>query len=409
MAESAGTHGGTASRTADGATRRRTALVLSGGGARGAYQAGVLSGLVALGLIPPGVSPFDVIVGSSAGSLNAGMLAAYADDLSVGIARQIDVWSTVRAQDVFRTDIRSLGRIGARWAWDLSFGGALRHVQPKALLDTAPLRKLIGRIPLSRIDANVRSGALYAVAVAATDLHTADGQLFVHGHREIRPWKRTRWQIETVPLTVDHLMASSAIPIFFPPVRIAGRYFGDGSIRNTAPLSPAINLGAERVIAIGVQGPAELPPKRASPPTIAQIAGVLLDAVMLDAIETDVEHSRRVNRSVVRCRADDGDAFRWVDVLWLTPSIDFRAIAGSLSDQVPPIVRYLMRGLGSDESITELLSYLLFVPAFTTRLIEIGRSDALAAGDQIRRFLSGPRPAGGRSDSVEERGLAVGG
>ena len=380
------------------AARRRSALVLSGGGARGAYQAGVLRGLVDLGLIPPGASPFDVIVGSSAGSINAGMLAAYADDLPTGIARLVEVWNAIEAHDVFRTDIRSLGRIGVRWAWDLSFGGALRHVQPKSLLDTAPLRKLLARIPLARIEAHVRSGSLYAIAVAATDLYTANGHLFVQGHSEIRPWKRSRWRVEPVQLTIDHLMASSAIPIFFPSVRIGGRYFGDGSIRNTAPLSPAINLGAERIIAIGVQGPGTPEPprrKRLTPPTIAQIAGVLLDAVMLDAIETDVEHSVRVNRSVVSCRsADAPNAFRWIDVLWLTPSIDFREIAAELSNYVPPIVRYLMRGLGSDESITELLSYLLFAPAFTTRLIQIGHADALAAAEEIGSFLAAPVAVG---------------
>jgi NTE family protein len=372
----------------------RTALVLSGGGARGAYQAGVLHGMVALGLIPPGPTPFQVIVGSSAGAINAGMLAAHADDLALGVARLVEVWSTVQPQDVFRTDIRSLGRIGARWAWDLSFGGALRRVQPKSLLDTAPLRRLLSRIPLARIDANVRSAALAAVAVSATDLYTANGHLFVHADRQIRPWKRSRWRIESTRLTVEHLMASSAIPIFFPAVRIGGRYFGDGSLRNTSPLSPAINLGAERIVAIGVQGPGTAEPprrKRLGPPTIAQIAGVLLDAVMLDAIETDVEHSRRVNRSVVSCRnGDSANPFRWIDVLWLQPSLDFRDIALELSSYVPPIVRYLMRGLGSDESITELLSYLLFAPAFTTRLIQIGHSDALAAGDQIRAFLTTP-------------------
>jgi NTE family protein len=384
----------------------RTALVLSGGGARGAYQAGVLQGLVEQGLIAAGPSPFHVIVGSSAGSINAGLLAAHADELSAGIARLVEMWAAIEAHDVFRTDIGSLGRIGARWAWDLSFGGALRHVQPKSLLDTAPLRALLGRIPFARIDAHVRSGALYAVAVAATDLYTANGHLFVHGHRQIRPWKRSRWRIESVQLAAEHLMASSAIPIFFPSVRIGGRYFGDGSIRNTAPLSPAINLGADRIVAIGVQGPgtAEPPQKRLAPPTIAQIAGVLLDAVMLDAIETDVEHSSRINQSVLTCRRRDAaNAMRWIDVLWLTPSVDFRAIAAELSDHVPPIVRYLMRGLGSDESISELLSYLLFASAFTSRLIDIGRSDALAAAAQIRSFLTGPPDEGGRPAPIDGR------
>jgi NTE family protein len=378
--------------------RSRTALVLSGGGARGAYQAGVLQGLAEIGVIGPEGSPFEIIVGSSAGSINAGMLAAHADDLRTGVDRLMEVWGGIAASDVFRTDIRSLGSIGVRWAWDLSFGGALRRVQPKSLLDTAPLRTLLKRIPLARIEDHVKSGALYAAAVAATDLYTSNGYLFVQGHPGIRTWKRSRWRIERTRLTIDHLMASSAIPIFFPSVRIDGRHFGDGCIRNTAPLSPAINLGADRIVAIGVQGPvAEEPPrgKKLPPPTIAQIAGVLLDAVMLDAVESDVEHSGRVNRSVLSCRTrGGGEAFRWIDVLWLRPSMNIGALAAELSDHVPPAVRYLMRGLGTDESITELLSYLLFDPAFTTRLIEAGRSDVRAARAEILRFAAaGGAPA----------------
>jgi NTE family protein len=373
-------------------TTSRTALVLSGGGARGAYQAGVLQGLVEIGMIGEEGSPFDIIVGSSAGSINAGMLAAHADVLRNGVARLVEVWSQIAANEVFRTDIRSLGRIGVRWAWDLSFGGALRRVQPKALLDTAPLRTLLKRIPLARVDEHVKSGALHAAAVAATDLYTSNGYLFVQGHSGIKPWKRSRWRIERTRLTIDHLMASSAIPIFFPSVKIDGRHFGDGCIRNTAPLSPAINLGAQRVVAVGVQGPGSdaAASRKLPPPTIAQIAGVLLDAVMLDAIESDVEHSARVNRSVVSCRAREGnDPFRWVDVLWLRPSVDIGALAAELADHVPPVVRYLMRGLGTDESISELVSYLLFDPAFTLRLIEAGRSDVRAAKAEILRFAAG--------------------
>lgn len=371
---------------------RRIALVLSGGGARGAYQAGVLQGLAQLGLIGPGPSPFAVFVGSSAGAINVGMLAAYADELAAGVERLLQVWSTITPQNVFRTDIRSLGRIGARWAWDLSFGGALRRAQPKSLLDTSPLRTLLARIPFPRIEANVLSGVLYAAAVAATDLLTSNGYLFVHGRRELSLWQRSRWRIERATLSTDHLMASSSIPIFFPSVKIAGRYFGDGCIRNTAPLSPAINLGADRIVAIGVQGPGRPDPpptKKLAPPTIAQIAGVLLDAVMLDSIETDVEHSARVNRSVLSCRTGSaGNPFRQVDVLWLSPSQDFGAIAAELAHRVPPILRYLMRGLGTDESITELLSYLLFDAAYTTRLIELGRDDAIAARHEVDRFFT---------------------
>lgn len=372
--------------------RPRTALVLSGGGARGAYQAGLLRGLNELGLLPRGRPAFDIYVGTSAGSINAGMLAAYADRLEEGIERLAEVWTTIEPHHVFRTDIRSLGSIGVRWAWDLSFGGALRHAQPKSLLDTEPLRELLERIPLERLDANVDGGALYGLAVAATDLHTANGALFIHGHPSIELWERSRWTIERARIRVEHLMASSAIPIFFPSVKIGRRYFGDGSIRNTSPLSPAIHLGADRIVAIGVQGPGRpVGGRRPQAPTIAEIAGVLLDAVMLDAIEADVEHSKRVNQSIVHCRsADPNNPFRKVEVLWLSPSVDFGEIAAQLSGRVPPIVRYLMRGLGPDEAITELLSYLLFDPEFCGRLIEIGRQDAAASRKQIEEFFSGP-------------------
>lgn len=371
----------------------RTALVLSGGGARGAYQAGVLRGLHELGVLPDVAPVFDIVVGSSAGSLNAGFLAAWADDFAGGVGELVEVWSTVEAKDVFRTDMRSLGSIGARWAWDLSFGGALRRSQPKALLDTEPLRGLLERIPFARIAANVKSGALHALAVSATDLHTSNGYLFVQGHPDIELWERQRWRVLKARIGIDHLMASSAIPIFFPSVEIRKRHFGDGCIRNTTPLSPAINLGADRIVAIGVQGPGPEEPsggKKLPPPSIAQIAGVLLDAVMLDAIEVDVDHSQRVNRSLVKCRSTDrNNPFREIDVLWLRPSEAIGGIAAELSERVPAILHYLMRGLGPDESIDELLSYLLFDPVFCGRLIELGRADVVAAKPSIERFFGG--------------------
>ncbi len=243
-------------------TRRepRTALVLSGGGARGAYQAGVLQGLLEHGLVSRDVSSFDILVGSSAGSINSGLLAAFADQFARGADALTQIWSSIEAKDVFRTDITSLGRIGARWAWDLSFGGATRHVQPKSLLDTAPLRKLLSaKIPLGRIDGNVERGALRALAIPATDLYASNGVLFVHAAPAVELWTRARWSIERTRIEVEHLMASSAIPVFFPSVPIGGRHFGDGSIRNTAPLSHAIHLGAERIVAVARRHSPRLP------------------------------------------------------------------------------------------------------------------------------------------------------
>lgn len=372
----------------------KTALVLSGGGARGAYQVGVLRGLVDLGVLPCG---FDILVGSSAGSMNVGMLAAHASDFADGVGRLERVWSRLETRQVFHTDVRSLGSTGARWAWDLTFGGAFGHVAPKALLDTSPLRRLLERrIPVRQIDANIRRGTLDALAIAATDLHTAEGVIFLHADRDIPLWQRRRCRVERAQIRVDHLMASSAIPIFFPPVEIDGRYFGDGCIRNTTPLSPAINLGADRIVAIGVSGtrrPAERPARPEHPPSIAEIAGVLLDAVMLDAIEVDIEHSERVNANVIACRAPDGDGgFRSIDVLWLQPSTGIAAIAAEMEDHLPAVVRYLMRGLGTDAAITELASYLLFDAAFCSRLIELGRADVEAARGSIESFFSATAP-----------------
>lgn len=377
-----------------GDARPRTALVLSGGGARGAYQVGVLQGLLDLGCLRDGAG-FEVLVGSSAGAINAAMLAAHAQHPEQGVSRLAELWGAIEPHQVFRTDLRSMGGIGARWIRDLSFGGLLRRVAPKSLLDTAPLRELLGSVvPFDQIDANVERGALYAFAVPATDLYTADGIVFVDALADVPLWKLGRWSVERTRIRVDHVMASSAIPIFFPSVAIDGRHLGDGSVRNTAPLSPAIHLGADRIVAIGVRQPAvetgTLP--RVKPPSIAQVAGALLDAVMLDAIGVDVEHSRRVNQSVMACPAPGpGQPFRLVEVLWLSPSRHFHDIAEEFSDRIPGILRYLMRGLGSDEETTELASYLLFDAAFCQRLIEIGRADVAAQGQQVRDFLSAPR------------------
>jgi NTE family protein len=366
--------------------------VLSGGGARAAYQVGVLRGLVDQGLLPRERCGLDVFVGSSAGAINAAALAAHADDFDASLSRLERVWREMRPQQVFRTDIASLGRIGARWAWDLSLGGVFRRVSPKSLLDTSPLRALLReRIPFGRIEANIAEGIVHALALVATDLHTANGVIFLQVPADTPTWSRRRWRVERTSIRVEHLLASSAIPIFFPSVAIGGRHFGDGSIRNTTPLSPAINLGAERIVAIGVSGPSPREGERAArqPPTIARIAGVLLDAVMLDAIEVDVEHSERVNTSVVHCpTGDPAQPFRRVEVLWIRPSRQVRQLAAEFAHRTPPVVRYLLRGLGSDAAVTELASYLLFDSEFCGRLADLGELDVRVERERIAQFFS---------------------
>jgi NTE family protein len=356
----------------------------------------VLQGLVEIGCLARERSNVGLLVGSSAGAINVGLLGAMADRCAEGVEQMVALWRGLSADQVFRTDVVSLGSIGLRWVRDLTFGGIVGRVTGKALLDTAPLRALIARqFQGGRIAANVAAGAVHAVAVAATDLYSGSGVLFVEGGPDLPLWTRTHWSIERAELEVGHFMASSAIPIFFPSVRLGSRHFGDGCIRNTAPLAPAIQLGADRIIAIGVRGTpgGSVDDGRHRPaPTIAQVAGVLLDAVLIDAIEADIEHSARVNTSVLRWGGTAGypDDFREIDVLWLRPSTSIGAIAGELADHIPAVVRYLLRGLGSDEATRDLASYLLFDATFCGRLVDLGRSDVHASRTDIERFFAKP-------------------
>lgn len=373
----------------------KTALVLSGGGARGAYQAGVLQGLVELGLLRDGPIPFPILVGTSAGSLNATMLAASAHNVHRGVEELVAVWSTIRARQVFRTDLVSLGNIAWSWIRDLSFGGLLGRVKSKSLLDTKPLRSLLAELPFEGVTRNVAAGNLEALAVAATDYYSSSSVLFLQGAPDVELWSRVHYQVERTTIGIEHLMASSAIPIFFPTIEIGGRHFGDGCLRNTAPLAPAIQLGAERILAIGVREPYAQTQRFAGnygPPTVADIVGALLDAVMLDAIEVDVEHCLRVNKSLAGGAASP---FRPVDVLWLGPAEGFASLAHEMMHRIPPGVRYLLRGLGSDRAMGELTSFLLFDPAFCGELIRMGIRDVRQQADSIRAFFAGERVGAG--------------
>lgn len=370
----------------------KTALVLSGGGSRGAYQAGVLVGLAELGFLH-GPSPFDILVGASAGSINAAILAAYADRVHEACAEMDQVWRRLRAHQVFRTDFRSMARIAYSWVRDLTFGGLIGGVSAKALLDTAPLPGLLKRIPLENIDGHIAAGRLDALAIVATDYYSSHGVLFVQGRSDVPTWRRARYHLEATQIGIPHLMASSAIPFFFPTVEIGGRHFGDGCIRNTTPLAPAIRLGADRILAVGVREAASIaanPAPGLPKPSPALIAGVLLDAVMLDAVETDVHHCRRINEAV----GSGERGFRPVEVVWISPSVPIGPMAARLSDRIPWLVRYLLGGLGNREATHELASYLLFHRDFTSRLMDLGRADVRALEPQLRAFFAGAGVAG---------------
>ena len=363
-----------------------TALVLSGGGARGAYQAGVLFGLLERGILPPGCCPFKILVGTSAGSIHATTLAARADEFDQAVLELMEVWSRIRARHVFKTDYRSIGKIAYTWARDLGFGGLLGQVSPKSLLNTAPLSRIFAGIPFKQIQGQIDKDNLLALAVPTTEYFSNQNVIWLQGKPDLPDWsKKRRTRVERTKIGVQHILASSAIPMLFPSVQIDGRHFGDGCIRNHTPLGPAIRLGADKILAIGVHEPAGLSEDRK--PMVADIAATMLDAVMMDAMETDVAHCNRINENLHKNKGSKD--FRKVDVMWLAPSLPIAPLARQLMHRIPAPVRYLLRGLGGDRSASELATYLLFHPDFCGRLLHLGRYDVQQREDEIEAFLYG--------------------
>ena len=286
-------------------TLARTALVLSGGGARGAYQVGALRGLHEL-LHGQRSLPFPILVGASAGSITNAVLGAHAADFPLAVGKLVDFWGGLKPEQVFRTDARTLMRVGLSWAADLSLGNWIGTGHGRSLLVNDPLRDLLHeRLDMAALGRSVERGLLRGFALTTTSYHTGLAVTFFDGVGSIEPWARsTRIGIRQ-HLSIDHVMASSSIPFFFPAVSIGGTYYADGCIRLTAPLSPAIHMGADRILAIGVRYPRAPDPASSAPqarddryPATADTAGLLLNALFLEALESDVERMERINRTV---------------------------------------------------------------------------------------------------------------
>ncbi len=353
-------------------------------------------------ILPPGALPFGSICGVSAGGLNAAFLGGWRGDFLDAGRKLRDLWMELEPERVFRTDgVRMIG-IGTKWMRDLSAGGLFHRSKINFLLDASPLRDLLHeRLPLLDLRRNIASGAIRGFAVTATSYASNVAVTFFDGAPDIEPWVRsTRVGVRT-QIRLDHVMASAAIPIFFPPVRIQGEWYGDGSVRMTAPLSPAIHMGAERLLVVGVRrwrAPAELQPGRRSarqdviPPS--QIAGTLLNAVFLETIEADVERLEMVNRLVERLSTRERQAagalgpLRVIPSLVLRPSRDLGHLAADQYRRFPRFLRYLLAGIGARaDSGSDLLSYLAFEPVYVGRLIELGYEDTMARRGEVVDFL----------------------
>ncbi|CAG0999652.1 hypothetical protein BURK1_02767 [Burkholderiales bacterium] len=372
-----------------------TALILSGGGARAAYQVGALRALARL--TPRGRPlPFPVLCGTSAGAINAAILAVHADDFRAGVARLTRFWRRVRVHDVYETDLAKLSRHGMRWLTSV-LTGRPGPDEAATMLDNAPLGRLLrGAIDFSRIDVHIGSGALHALAVNATSYSTGVAVSFFHGAASTAPWRRTRREGRAAALGVDHLLASTAIPFVFPAVRLGDDWYMDGSVRQLTPLSPALHLGARRVLVLAVgQFAGQRPPPHVDSryPSFAQTAGHALSSIFLDNLGADLERLHQLNRVASVAHADDlgrrGVRVGHVDAFVLAPSRDLGEAAMAYAGRLPAGVRYLLRGFGSTEGTgANLTSYLLFEPAFVRSLLALGHADAMARRDELEAFLA---------------------
>jgi NTE family protein len=369
--------------------------VLSGGGARGAYQVGVLRQIARQ---HPELR-FPVITGVSAGAINATFIASHAGELTDATDELTELWSELSTSRVMRSDIPSLLSNALRIAGNVVSGGSRIAPPVRGLVDTAPLRRILTSVVDSRtIQAKIDAGRLEALAVSATSYRTGDSVTFVQGRPELEMWSRFRRHARAERITVDHVMASAAIPLFFPGCEVDGEYFGDGSLRQTYPLSPAIHLGADRLLAISSRfaNVSETGEAEDAYPTAARVLGLMLNSIFLDHLDADAERLERVNQLLRRVDPKT----RWlvpereVDLLVIRPSLDMARMAAGYERQMPRTLRYLIRGLGTRRgSGADLLSYLLFEPQFLRELIELGERDAKLNRVRISRFVEGCAPA----------------
>ena len=373
-----------------------TGLILSGGGARAAYQVGVLAAIA--DLLPDAAhNPFPVIVGTSAGAVNAVGLACGALHFSEAVRRLTAVWQGFHTHMVYRSDWPGVLRQAARFVGHSLLG--LGREVPVALLDSAPLRELLAReLDFSGIAAAVRHRQLRAVAVSAFGYESGQAVTFYQGRATIDPWVRHRRVGVPTRLQLEHLLASAAIPLIFPPVKINREYFGDGAVRQAAPISPALHLGASRVLVIGVSGNTQLEadvpaPRSASnrPPSLAQIGGHLLNSTFIDSLESDIELLDRLNRLSALVPPEHrprGLGLNPVEVLVIAPSRPLDQIAARHQRELPRALRLFLRGPGATKAGgAGVLSYLLFEPGYCSELIELGYQDAMARKADLCAFL----------------------
>ena len=366
---------------------------MTGGGARAAYQIGVLKAIAEM--VPSGSpSPFSIICGTSAGAINAASLAAKADHFKNSVRRMHFVWSNFTSDQVFRTDAYGILKTGLHLLLAMVLGGIGKNT-PIFLLDRTPLRKLLEKyIDSSIFQRQINNESLHAISINATCYSSRQSVSFFHGQPALKNWKRAQRIGFSTRITVDHLMASSAIPFLFSPVKVNREYFGDGSIRQTAPISPALHLGADRILVIGNH---QTEPKlervsKPDPPSLGEIAGHTLNSIFLDSLDADIERLQRINKTISligdKTLEQHGVALRQVEVLVISPSDDIGKIAEEHSHELPWSVKTLLQATGAySKTDSSLMSYLLFEKGYCNALIKLGYEDTIKEKDNILQFL----------------------
>jgi NTE family protein len=380
-----------------------TGLILTGGGARAAYQVGVLKAIAEM-LPRRTKNPFHIICGTSAGAFNAVTLAVYAQGFRLGVQYLEKMWKSFSAHDIYRADALGVFNNTTRWLAGLILNGLginkLNHV---SLLDSTPLAELLDRaLPSEKIQENIDAGMLHALCICASGYSTGHSVNFFQSVQGVQPWQRARRLGVATFIDAKHILASSAIPFIFPAVRINREYFGDGSMRQIAPISPALHLGATRVLVIGTGQIDEKQLNRSKVddyPSLAKIAGHALDSIFLDSLEVDIERLSRINKTIAMVPEDVRQHLHLhhIEVLQISPSQSIEKIAGRYAKQLPYPIRFLLSSVGAmRRNASNLVSYLLFEKEFCRALIDLGYQDAMARKEEILAFF------GDIADSIED-------